>query len=137
MNVPQLAVGLRLPKPEEVHAMLRVSYSDAEDGQRWSLCGRLAGPWVDELRSCWQQARKRAPLARVVVDLKDVLFIDEAGEKLLAEMKKSGAELVAAGVENKHVIATLRNGAGRSMRRRLEDLCARRGKSATPKEEEK
>jgi hypothetical protein len=110
--------------------MLRVSYSDTAEGQRWSLCGRLAGPWVDELRSCWRQARERAPLARAVVDLKDVIFIDEAGERLLAEMAASGAELVAAGVENKHVIATLRNGSNRPLRRRLEDLCGLPGEGA-------
>ena len=112
--------------------MLRVSYSDTADGQRWNLCGRLAGPWVDELRSCWRQARERAPLAHAVVDLKEVIFIDEAGERLLAEMKTAGAELVAAGVENKHVLSTLRNGARRPLRRRLEDLCGRRGGDGKP-----
>jgi hypothetical protein len=102
--------------------MLRVSYSDAADGQRWSLCGRLAGPWVDEFRSSWRDARQRAPLARAVVDLKDVVFIDEEGERLLAEIANSGAELVAAGVENKHVVASLRKECGCSLRRRLENL---------------
>jgi hypothetical protein len=117
--------------------MLRVSYSETADGQNWSLCGRLAGPWVDELRSCWAQARERAPLARAVVDLKDVIFIDESGEKLLAEMETAGAELVAAGVENRHVIASLRNGASRSLRRTLQDLCAHCGEGAAPKGGEK
>jgi len=112
--------------------MLRISYSDTPDGQRWSLCGRLAGPWVDELRSLWQQAREGAPLARAVVDLKEVIFIDEAGERLLAEMEIAGAELVAAGVENRHFVATLRNGASRPLRRRLEDLCARWHEDAKP-----
>jgi hypothetical protein len=106
--------------------MLRVSYSDTADGQRWGLCGRLAGPWVEELRSSWRHARDRAPLAHAIVDLKDVVFIDEAGETLLAEMATSGVELVAAGVENKHLIASLKLGAGCSLRRRLEDLCSGR-----------
>jgi len=110
--------------------MLRVSYSDNADGQRWSLCGRLAGPWVEELRSCWRQARQLAPRARAVVDLKEVVFIDESGERLLAEMEVSGAELIASGVENKHVIATLGNRAGGSLRRSLEDLCDGRGARA-------
>ena len=110
--------------------MLRVSYAETAEGQRWSLCGRLAGPWVDELRSCWRQTRERAPLAHAVVDLKEVTFIDEAGERLLAEMEISGAELVAAGVENKHVVASLRDGASRPLRRRLEDLCASCGERA-------
>lgn len=89
--------------------MLRVSYSDTADGQRWSLCGRLAGPWVDELRSCWRQARERAPRAAAVVDLKDITFVDEAGERLLAEMQAAGTEFIAAGVENKHLVADLRD----------------------------
>jgi hypothetical protein len=112
--------------------MLRVSFSDTADGQHWSLCGKLAGPWVDELRSCWREARERAPLARAVVDLKDIIFIDEAGERLLAEMEIAGTELVAAGVENRHLIATLKHTAGRPLRRRLEDLCSPGGERARP-----
>jgi hypothetical protein len=117
--------------------MLRVTYSDTPDGQRWSLCGRLAGPWVDELRSCWQHFRERAPLARAVVDLKDVVFIDDAGERLLAEMQTTGTELVAAGVENRYVIATLKDRSSRPLRRRLEDLCSGCGKPQTLKGEDK
>lgn len=89
--------------------MFRVSYSDTADGQRWSLHGRLAGPWVNELRSCWKYARASAPLARATVDLKEVTFIDQAGEALLAEMRSAGAELIATGVENRHLLATLDN----------------------------
>ena len=89
--------------------MFRVSYSDTADGQRWCLHGRLAGPWVDELRSCWKYARDRAPLARAIVDLKQVTFIDQAGETLLAEMRSAGAELIASGVEHQHLLATLDN----------------------------
>lgn len=117
--------------------MLRVSYSDTPEGQRWSLCGRLAGPWVDELRECWRQTRERAPRASAVVDLKDVVFIDEAGERLLAEMETAGTKLIAAGVENTHVIAMLRNRESRCLRRRLEDLCAWVQPHETHRKEEK
>jgi hypothetical protein len=89
--------------------MFRVTYSDTADGQRWSLHGRLAGPWVDELRSCWRYARDRAPLARAIVDLKEVTFIDEAGEMLLADMRSAGAKLIATGVEHQHLLAMLDN----------------------------
>jgi hypothetical protein len=87
--------------------MFRACYSDTAGTQLWSLHGRLTGPWVDELRSCWRQARERAPLARAIVDLKEVTFIDQAGEKLLAEMRGAGAKLLATGVEHQHLIATL------------------------------
>jgi hypothetical protein len=92
--------------------MFRVTYSDTAEGQRWSLYGRLAGPWVDELRSCWRYAHDRAPLARAVVDLKEVTFIDQAGERLLAEMRNAGVELIATGVEHQHLLATLDNHTG-------------------------
>jgi hypothetical protein len=89
--------------------MFRVSYSDTANGQHWSLHGRLAGPWVDELRSCWKYARDRAPLAHAIVDLNEVTFIDQAGETLLAEMRNAGAKLIATGVEHQHLLATLGN----------------------------
>jgi hypothetical protein len=89
--------------------MFRVSYSDTADGQCWSLHGRLAGPWVEELRSCWKYARDRAPRAHAIVDLKEVTFIDQAGETLLGEMRSAGAELIATGVEHRHLLATLDN----------------------------
>ena len=89
--------------------MFRISYSDTADGQHWSLHGRLAGPWVDELRSCWKYARDLAPLAHAIVDLKQVTFIDEAGQALLAEMRSAGAELIATGVEHQHLLAMLDN----------------------------
>jgi hypothetical protein len=102
--------------------MLRVSYSDTDGSQRWSLCGHLAGPWVEELRSCWQHARQLAPRAHAVVDLTDVTFVDEAGERLLKEMQSAGTEFLAAGVENKHLLASLQENGKRPLRRLIEHL---------------
>jgi hypothetical protein len=92
--------------------MFRACYSDTTETQRWSLYGRLGGPWVEELRSCWKQARERAPLAHAIVDLKEVTFIDQAGERLLAEMREAGAELIAAGIAHQHLITMLDNHTG-------------------------
>lgn len=100
--------------------MLRVSYSDNADGQRWSLCGDLAGPWVDELRTCWRYGRDRAPRSRAIVDLRDVTFIDEAGEGLLSEMQSAGTEFIAAGVENKDLLANLKDKGKRPLRRLID-----------------
>ena len=105
--------------------MLRIYYSDGDAGQRWDVCGQLAGPWVDELRSCWRQARKTAPMSRAVVDLSDVTFIDERGERLLSEMFRAGVEFVAAGVETKHLLENLKAKGERPLRRSVGHLTHR------------
>jgi len=117
-NIPVI----RLSGPESEMVMLRICYSDTDDGQRWSLCGQLAGPWVDELRSCWRHARKVAPRSHALVNLSDVTFIDENGERLLAEMRNAGAEFASAGVETRHLIENLKDKGQRPLRRLLRDL---------------
>jgi hypothetical protein len=82
--------------------MLRFSYYRSDAVEEWNLCGRLDGPWVDELHSVWQRIREHVPRVHTVVNLKEVTFIEEAGERLLAEMQSAGADLVAKGVEHKH-----------------------------------
>ena len=103
--------------------MLRFSCSESDGGERWTLCGYLSGPWVDELRSSWGSARRRAPQTHAVVDLRDVTCIDEAGEALLSEMHRAGAEFLASGVEHKHLVEHLNGGEGRTLRRRMDHLC--------------
>ena len=93
--------------------MLRISFSDSAEGQRWSVCGRLAGPWVNELRACWQYARDHAPRSHAVMDLRDVTFVDADGHELLSEMRGAGVEFVASGVEMKHLLENLNTTNGR------------------------
>jgi hypothetical protein len=90
-------------------AMLRITNSTTVDEARWILCGRLAGPWVAELRSNWDQMRERWRGCRYVIDLSDVLLIDESGEQLLVELRDEGAEFVARGVYIKHLLETLKS----------------------------
>ena len=97
--------------------MLRIVHAQTGTEQRWTLCGQLAGPWVAELRGCWEHGRHVAESERTVVDLSDVTFIDESGEKLLSEMRNGGAEFVAAGVDTKHLLKHLKAKGERSLRR--------------------
>jgi hypothetical protein len=97
--------------------MLRISFAQTDTEQRWTLCGQLAGPWVTEVRECWEYGRKIAGGAQPLVDLSEVTFIDEGGEKLLSEMTSNGAKFVAAGVETKHLLDNLRVNGERALRR--------------------
>ena len=97
--------------------MLRISYS-----QRWTLCGQLAGPWVQELRSCWQHVRRVTAGSAAMVDLSDVTFIDENGESLLSEMRSAGVQFVATGVETKHLLQNLKGRGERALRRSIKKI---------------
>jgi len=48
------------------------------------------------------------------MDLRDVTFVDAEGEKLLSELRSAGVELVASGVEMKHLLQNLKTTNGRS-----------------------
>ena len=84
--------------------MLKITITETETENRWILQGRLVGPWVHELRSCWKKKHRAQSGQRCVVDLNDVTFIDKSGERLLRAMSKKGAELVADGMYTKHVL---------------------------------
>jgi hypothetical protein len=99
--------------------MLRICYSLTDTGSQWILCGQLAGPWVQELRSCWERSTLTAGASHSIVDLSDVTFIDENGEGLLSEMRSSGVEFVATGIETKDLLENLKGQGERPLRRRI------------------
>jgi anti-anti-sigma regulatory factor len=90
-------------------AMLKITNSATANEYRWILCGKLAGPWVGELRLVWDQVRHQSRGRRYVIDLSDVTVIDKSGEELLAELREEGAEFVASGVYTRHVLENLKS----------------------------
>jgi ABC-type transporter Mla MlaB component len=67
--------------------------------------GKLVGPWVTELASCWHAAVARS--SQVVVKLSSVSFIDEAGRRLLAEMHLLGTKMIAEECLTRSIIETI------------------------------
>jgi hypothetical protein len=112
-----MARHLRFTFAKAGAAMLRINYVQTETERRWTLCGQLRGPWVEELAGCWRQLRGNDGGSRSVVDLTDVTFIDESGERLLSEMRSQGVEFVAAGVDTKHLLEDLKGQDDRPLRR--------------------
>jgi hypothetical protein len=102
--------------------MLKITQSGTATEERWILYGQLAGPWVDELRACWQLTRYDSAGRKRVVDLRDVTFIDENGEGLLEQMRHEGAEFVASGVDTRDVLENLATAGQRPLRRFLAHL---------------
>jgi hypothetical protein len=103
--------------------MLRITYARTDTTQHWTLCGQLTGPWVEELRASWRHGHEAG--VRAVVDLSEVTFIDESGEKLLSQMRSDGAEFVAIGVDTTHLLTELKAEGERSLRRCIAPVCSR------------
>jgi len=74
--------------------MLKITIEDSSLELRFRLEGNLAGAWVTELRQVWQTAASTTNGRSTVADLTDVDFVDECGEKLLADMHHAGVGLV-------------------------------------------
>jgi ABC-type transporter Mla MlaB component len=67
------------------------------------LDGRLAGPWVEELRaSCRRASNRRQRCA--AIDLTGVTYIDADGKALLTLLWRQGAELRASGCLTRCVV---------------------------------
>ena len=88
--------------------MLRITTHSTADSLTFQLEGRLMGPWVTELRECWRRTScdgKRA----VHIDLRALTYVDAAGEALLADLYRQGADLFACDCQMKAIVAEIEN----------------------------
>ena len=85
--------------------MLRVTITENSSGQTFLLEGELAGPSVSELENAWRS--RSGTLRKVVVDLSEVTFIDEIGERLLARMSEGRTEFLGGGVSIREQLGRL------------------------------
>jgi len=78
--------------------MLRIYVHDQVPMTSFVLEGKLVGPWVQELETCWETALVACPSRTMLVDLADVSFIDAEGRALLARMRQKGVRLLSTGI---------------------------------------
>jgi anti-anti-sigma regulatory factor len=72
-----------------LRAMLKVIDTTLTDGSRvLRLEGRVVGRWVEEVR------RAAGESADLVIDLRDVSFLDAQGIELVLELAHAGARIV-------------------------------------------
>jgi hypothetical protein len=88
--------------------MLKITNSASGNSSRWTLSGQLAGPWVSELRTAWENKLVESEGSPSVVDLSEVTCIDEDGAGLLREMIDRGTEFVAADVNTRHILDSMK-----------------------------
>ncbi|MGA7622313.1 MAG: efflux RND transporter periplasmic adaptor subunit [Candidatus Acidiferrales bacterium] len=87
--------------------MLKINFNQTAAEEKWNLHGRLFGPWVHELRACWEVNHRTDAGRACIVDLNEVTFIDKSGERLLRMLAKDGAQFTGSGTYIKHVIENL------------------------------
>jgi anti-anti-sigma regulatory factor len=87
--------------------MLKITIHNGPEATTIQLEGKLAGPWVKELESCWRQAILPGNNGRLSIDLRGVTFIDAAGKNLLASFYRHGAEFVAVECMTKAVVDSI------------------------------
>jgi hypothetical protein len=95
--------------------MLRITIHDKPGALTFQLEGKLAGPWVEEAKDCWQRTLATLPTEengrRPVVrfDLTGVIMIDVQGRDFLAAAHAQGAEMIASGCMMRAIVAQLTN----------------------------
>jgi hypothetical protein len=93
--------SIRQAKGVEV---LKITRTETPAEEKWVLQGRLVGLWVSELRRTWRKTHRTDNNLKCIVDLNEVTFIDEKGERLLQTMSKEGAQFIATGIYIKHML---------------------------------
>jgi hypothetical protein len=83
--------------------MLRITLHRVDDDLVMKLEGCLNGPWVGELEACWREARA-SHAGGVLVDLRGVYLVDEAGRDLMTRMYHGGAAFAASGCAMPEVV---------------------------------
>jgi len=69
------------------------------------LEGSIRGPWVNELAKAWRSLNEVQPKLPLDIELSGVSFADWEGRKLLLDMQKGGARLVAPSVFLRHILS--------------------------------
>lgn len=95
--------------------MLKINFSETAEEERWILHGRLTDPWVHEFKAHWKKNHRRDVARACIVDLNEITFIDECGQRLLRMLARRGAQFTASGMYTKHILKQI---TGRARTRR-------------------
>jgi anti-anti-sigma regulatory factor len=76
--------------------MLRITIHETDDAMAIKLEGRIAGPWVAELGRAWADAAPRLSSRKLLLNLRDVTYVDMNGEQALRTIyAETGATFIA------------------------------------------
>jgi len=90
--------------------VLKISIHEDEQKVAFTLSGRLAGPWVEELDRAWSETAPRLRNRKLQFDLRDLTYSDAAGKRTLrAIYANRKAELIAGSLWSQHLADEISN----------------------------
>jgi anti-anti-sigma regulatory factor len=87
--------------------MLRITLLDEPEQVTLKLEGCLIGVWVKETETAWRSAQLASAGRPLVLDMRAVDRIDQAGVYLLALLRQRGVRLVASGTAMAEIVRTI------------------------------
>jgi hypothetical protein len=99
--------------------VLKIIITETPTEMRWVLQGRLFGSQVTEVKANWSTANRIRKGRTCIVDLEELTFLDRRGRRLLRTMSRDGAEFVANGLNNTHLIEELKMSSKRGLSRMI------------------
>jgi ABC-type transporter Mla MlaB component len=91
-------------RPNHISRSSRFKYyiHDGIEACRFQLIGELTGDDIAELQGCWRTAKSTLTNRKLILDLRGLNRLDDAGKNWLASMATEGAEYLegAAPAEN-------------------------------------
>ncbi len=87
--------------------MLRITLLDEPQQVTLKLEGCLIGAWVKETETAWRSAQLASAGRPLVVDMRAVNRVDQAGFYLLALLRLDGMRLVASGAAMTELVRSI------------------------------
>jgi hypothetical protein len=87
--------------------MLKISVIDSNTQRRLVLEGKLAAPWIVELKTAWKAANLDLQARELVIDMANVTSISQESENALLQLMGEGAKFRCRGVFIKHIVQQL------------------------------
>ena len=87
--------------------MLKISVVENPTCRVLVLEGKLVGPWAEELRTAYENARTGLQGRELIIDLKHITGISQAGESVLLQLINEGVKFRCREVFMKRVLKQL------------------------------
>ena len=90
--------------------MLKITIRETPEELVIDLSGRVAGAWAAELGQAWMKAALNRRSRAVLLDLREVTYVDAEGKQILRQIEaETGAALIATTPWTRQLVAEIRD----------------------------